>query len=63
MLMLETRAGDAGLVLDWKCEHCGRFLARVVGDRFERPNGDSGHLPAVLRCKCGKRNVRAEEGS
>jgi hypothetical protein len=43
---------------DWKCANCGRFLARIERDIFTRPNGDSGRLPAVIRCKCGERNAR-----
>lgn len=42
----------------WKCARCGRFLARIERDTFTRPNGDSGRLPAVIRCKCGERNAR-----
>ena len=42
---------------EWRCRRCNRYLARIVGDRFERPNGDSARLPAVVRCKCGTRNV------
>ncbi len=43
---------------EWRCYRCLRYLARVEGDTFTRPNGDSGRLPAVIRCKCGERNVK-----
>jgi hypothetical protein len=43
---------------EWRCTNCRRFLARIERDTFTRPNGDSGRLPAVIRCKCGKRNAR-----
>jgi hypothetical protein len=43
---------------EWRCARCRRFLARIERGTFTRPNGDSGRLPAVIRCKCGERNVR-----
>ncbi len=43
----------------WVCRACRRYLATVKGDRFERPDGTAGHLPAVIRCpRCRRRNVR-----
>lgn len=52
----ETRNITA-LVLDWKCDHCGRYLARVVGARFETPSGVVGHLPGSIRCPNCKRSA------
>lgn len=62
MLALERRAGDTAAEIGWRCQSCHRYLATVNGDRFVRPNGDAGHLPAVIRCKCGQRNVLAAAG-
>lgn len=57
MLTLAQPRADP-LPAAWRCTGCNRHLATVIGNRFERPNGDSGYLPAVIRCKCGTRNVK-----
>jgi hypothetical protein len=60
-MMGEPKLRPSTAAGEWRCARCRRFLARIERDTFTRPNGDSGRLPAVIRCKCGERNVGLED--